>query len=262
MADHPGRGSRGSRLIDAARRFNRDPKLVERARTAREQTLGDDQFVDLVSTSRGRRADVAVHRLATLRGDDRGLMGEIGLTALQAWQRLAESKHRGKGKAEVAILFTDLCGFSAWALEAGDAAAVELLREFTRSLEEPISARQGEVVKHLGDGLMAAFWDAAGAVDAALAATRAVAAIDASDYRPRLRTGVHLGRPRRMRGDYFGVDVNIAARLADAATPGQVLVSGPTFEALPAGSVEAKKCRFAAKGVPKGLPAYSIRSAD
>ena len=36
---------------------------------------------------------------------------------------------------------------------------------------------------------------------------------------------MHWGSPRKLGGDYLGVDVNIAARVGDAAKPEQVLVS-------------------------------------
>ena len=225
MNEKPGR-----RWAAAAQRFNRNPKLVGFARRTRERTLGDDEFVDHLSTARGRPSDLAARQLVELRGDEPGFVGELGLTALQAWQRLAESQDRGRGKVDVAILFTDLVGFSSWALEAGDQAAVRLLREVGEAIEPPILERQGEVVKRLGDGLMAAFWDAPHAVEAAFAAVERVAPIEVDGYRPRLRTGIHLGRPRKLGGDYFGVDVNVAARLSDAAKPGEILVSDRTLE--------------------------------
>jgi adenylate cyclase len=248
----------GKRFAAAARRFNRNPKLVGWARRTRERTLGDDDFVDHLSTARGRPSDLAAQQLVSLRGDRPGFAGEIGLTALQAWQRLAESQDRGHGKVDVAILFTDLVGFSSWALEAGDAAAVRLLREVAAAIEPPVLERQGEVVKRLGDGLMAAFWDASSAVEAAFEASERLAPVEVDGYRPRLRTGIHLGRPRKLGGDYFGVDVNIAARLADAAKPGEVLVSDRALEDLPAG-LATKKRRFNAKGAPKEIDAYALR---
>jgi class 3 adenylate cyclase len=54
----------------------------------------------------------------------------------------------------IAILFTDLVGFSAWALKAGDAAMLELLREVGTAQEAAGLARGGRIVKRLGDGLM------------------------------------------------------------------------------------------------------------
>jgi adenylate cyclase len=252
-----GRADRSKRLAAAARQLNRNPKLVEIAKRMRRGTLGEDQ-VDRLSTARGRPADLAVQRLAALRGEEHGFFGELGLSALQAWQRLAESQDRGRGEVEVAIMFTDLAGFSSWALEAGDDAALRLLREVGEAIEPPVVEGGGEVVKRLGDGLMAVFWDGPSAVEAAFAAGGRIGSVEVDRYRPLLRTGIHLGRPRRLGGDYFGVDVNIAARLADAAKAGELLVSDRVVEKLPPGVAETKKRRFSAKGAPKGLGAYAL----
>jgi adenylate cyclase len=252
-----GAAARGRRLAAAARRLNSNPKLVELARRTRRQTLGGDRF-DRLATARGRPSDLAVQRLVGLRGEEHGFVGELGLSALQAWQRLAESQDRGRGKVDVAILFTDLVGFSGWSLEAGDRAALDLLRQVSEAIEPPVADHHGEVVKRLGDGLMAVFWDAASAVEAAFDAEARIAAVEVAGYRPRLRTGIHLGRPRKLGGDYFGVDVNIAARLSEAAKPGEVLVSDRVAETLPPGAAAAKKRRFSAKGAPKDLAAYAL----
>jgi adenylate cyclase len=247
------------RIAAAARRLNRHPKLVASARQAREQTMGDDEFVDMLSTARGRPADLAARQLVASRAAEPGVLGELGLTALQAWQRLSERQDRGRGKVDVAILFTDLVGFSSWALEAGDRRAVRLLHDFSKAVEPPILERRGEVVKRLGDGLMGAFWDADNAAEAAFAAHERTAGIEIEGYRPQLRTGIHVGRPRKLGGDYFGVDVNIAARLAEAAKPGEILVSDPTLEAIDPATVSAKSRRFRAKGAPADLAAHVIK---
>ncbi len=257
MSEDPDKGP-ASRFIAAARRFNRQPRLVKAARHARERTLGDDRFVDLMSTSRGRPSDLAAQQLVILRGDTPGVLGELGLTALQAWQRLAESQDRGRGKVDVAVLFTDLVGFSNWALQVGDRAAIRLLREVTAAIEPTIAEQRGEVVKRLGDGLMAAFWDASGAVEAAFNAAERTASIEVEGHRPQLRTGIHLGRPRKVGRDYLGVDVNIAARLCQAAKPGELLVSNHTLAQLEPGMASAKKRRFSAKGAPAELGAYAL----
>jgi adenylate cyclase len=250
------------RLAAAARRLNHKPALLRSVRRARERLLGGDQFVDRLSTARGRPTDLAVQQLADLRSEEPGVLGELGLTALQAWQQLAESQDRGRGKADIAILFTDLVGFSSWALEAGDRSALRLLREVAEAIEPPIAEHHGEVVKRLGDGLMAAFWDVPGATAAAFAARERAAAIEVDGYRPQLRTGIHLGRPRKVGGDYLGVDVNIAARLCEAAKPGEVLVSDRALLKLDPNEISAKNRRFRAKGVPKEIAVYSISSTS
>lgn len=251
-------GNPAQRLLEGARSVNRNPKLVELARWARLGALGADRRIDPLSTARGRPSDRAVRRLLALQDGSPGVVGELGLTALQTWQRLAESQDRGRGKVDVAILFTDLVGFSSWALEAGDRDALQLLREVSEAIEPPIAEGRGEVVKRLGDGLMAAFGDAPSAVGAAFAAGERVAPIEVAGYRPRLRTGIHLGRPRRLGGDYLGVDVNIAARLTEAAKPGEILVSDRTLERLPANAARARRRRFRAKGAPRDLTAFAV----
>lgn len=249
------------RFLAAVRQLNRQPKLLRAARGTRERLLGDEALVDHLSTARGRPSDLAAQQLVELRGDTPGVLGELGLTALQAWQRLAESQDRGRGKVDVAILFTDLVGFSSWALEAGDEPALRLLREVAAAIEPPVSERRGEVVKRLGDGLMAAFWDAPSATEAAFAAHERIAAVEVAGFRPQLRTGIHLGRPRKVGGDYLGVDVNVAARLCDAAKPGEILVSDRVLLQLDPTKVSSKNRRFRAKGAPKELAVYSVRLA-
>jgi adenylate cyclase len=251
--------NRARRFAAAARRLNRQPKLLRVARQARERLLGDEALVDHLSTARGRPSDLAAQQLVELRGDTPGILGELGLTALQAWQRLAESQDRGRGKVDVAILFTDLVGFSSWALEVGDEPALRLLREVATAIEPPVTERQGEIVKRLGDGLMAAFWDAASATEAAFAARERIANVEVDGFRPQLRTGIHLGRPRKVGGDYLGVDVNIAARLCDAAKPGEILVSDRVVLQLDPTRVSSKNRRFRAKGAPKDVSAYAVK---
>jgi len=255
----PDRQARGTRLVSAARRLNRHPRLVGAAKQTRERLLGDDQFVDRLSTARGRPTDLVARELATRRGDAPGAIGELALTALQAWQNLAEHQGRGRGEIDVAILFADLVGFSSWALEAGDDRAIALLREVSRAIEPPIVKRRGEVVKRLGDGIMAAFWDASSAAEAAFEARERAAAIEVAGYTPRLRTGIHLGRPRKIGGDYLGVDVNIAARLAEAAAADEVLVSDRTLSALDPAEIRASGRRFTAKGAPADLDAHAVQ---
>lgn len=257
----PRASSGWERLRGGARRVNRHATLVEAARRARQHLPGDDRVGDRLSTARGRPTDLAVRQLAELGTGSPGLVGELGLGALQLWQALAESQRRGRGEVDVAVMFVDLVGFSRWALEAGDEQAIALLREVSEAIEPPVLEHRGEVVKRLGDGLMAAFRDAQSALAAALDARERAATIEVGGYRPRLRTGIHLGRPRKVGGDYLGVDVNIAARLAEAARPDEILVSDSTLAGLARDGVTARRRRFQAEGAPNDLGAHSVERA-
>ena len=149
---------------------------------------------------------------------------------------------------------TDLVGFSNWALGAGDAAVLELLREVGTTVEDVITSRDGRIVKRLGDGLMATFLSAQAAVDAALDAQDAVRGIDVEGYSPRVRAGVHWGRPRKLGGDYLGVDVNVAARVVSAAKADQVLVSGVVLAQIDGDGVRTGRSkRLRADGTPSDL---------
>jgi adenylate cyclase len=185
---------------------------------------------------------------------------EVGTGALQAWQALSDAQKRRRGSADVAILFTDLVGFSSWALEAGDEAALEVLRQVGDIEQTAISQNKGAVVKRLGDGAMAVFGGSEEAVAAATEAQRGISKIKVDGYRPRQRAGVHRGRPRKVKGDFLGVDVNIAARVGDFAKGGEVLISEPVRSEL-----EGSRFKFGprrpldAPGAPDDLTVCSVK---
>src|SRR3954468_5786832 len=226
---------------DAAVKFDSHPGLVSAIERLRRRMPGDERFGDQLSTAGKRPIDLLARGVSALEPPRPSALHEASLGALQFWQRVAERAGRGRGEEEVTILFTDLVGFSSWALEAGDEAAVELLRAVGDAVEGVVFARGGRIVKRLGDGVMAVFADPQEAVEAALSAQEALAEIEVAGYRPRMRAGVHHGRPRRLGGDYLGVDVNVAARVAEGAGAGEVLVSEPTCERLAADRYSAGK---------------------
>ena len=177
--------------------------------------------------------------------------------------RSAQGAGRIPVKADLTILFTDLVEFSNWSMKAGDAAAVELLRKVSQAIEPPVGENTGKVVKRLGDGMMAVFASSADALAAVTDAQDRLKEIEVAGYRPVLRAGMHVGRPERVGDDYFGVDVNIAARVAEAASGGEILATDKVLDDLDADSVKAKRKRmFRAKGVPTEIKVYSIRPAD
>ena len=150
---------------------------------------------------------------------------EVSLGALQVWQALTERVSGKPANREVTLVFTDLVGFSAWSLSAGDEATLKLLRRVSQVVEPPLLEAGGHIVKRMGDGIMAVFPEPVTAVRAAIAAREAVKAVEVDGYTPRMRVGIHTGRPQRIGSDWLGVDVNIAARVMERATRGELVVS-------------------------------------
>jgi adenylate cyclase len=250
----------GAKLRDGAQRMDSSEKLVTAAKLLRELMPGDSRFGDPLSTAGAESPQVLARRMTKLTEKRPGVLHEAGMSALQMWQAVSEAQGRGRGDDEVAIVFTDLAEFSSWALEAGDDQALDLLRDVGDAIEPPVKDGGGRVVKRLGDGMMAVFADPAAALEAIMAGRARLEQIECDGYVPRMRAGMHVGRPRRIGGDYLGVDVNIAARLAEAADADEVLISETALAKLDAESLDVKKKRrFKVKGVPKDLTAHSVR---
>jgi adenylate cyclase len=260
--DEATRESRIVKLAAALRRTDEQPRLLTAAKLARELLPGDSGYGDPLSTAGSNPSQKLGKRLSAITAERPTLLGEIGLSALQVWESIS-AQGADRGERELAILFTDLVDFSDWSLRAGDTVAVELLRDVGAVIEPPITAHGGVVVKRLGDGLMAAFDDPGGAVAAALEASDAISDLEIDGYRPRMRAGIHMGRPHQIGGDYLGTDVNIAARVAEAASGGEVLISDSVRERLDdEQGLKLKRRRFKAKGAPSNLSVYSVQRRE
>jgi class 3 adenylate cyclase len=239
-------------------------RAIQRVRMA---LPGDPHFGDPLSTAGPGGARAVARAADRLAGDHPSAARELGLGALQVWQAMLERVGRGSGNSTVTVMFTDLVGFSRWSLAVGDKTTVRLLRKVALAIEPPVVERGGDVVKRMGDGMMAVFYTADRAVQAAIAANDNLAAIDVDGYTPRMRVGLHTGTPRHMGGDWFGVDVTVAARVMEAGGDGRTMISATTLDALHPETLSALGCRvkpyrrgfFASlKGVPDDLRIYQV----
>jgi adenylate cyclase len=256
-AEHP--QGRLSRVRLAAVRVDSRAGLLAAARGLRRRLPGDERFGDPMSTAGAAPVQLIARSVSSLRPERESVVKELGLAGLQVWQSLSETAGRGAGKQELALLFTDLVGFSRWALGAGDTAVLELLREVGVVVEAAIVEHDGRIVKRLGDGVMATFLSVQGAVEAALDSHDALVGVSVDGYRPRMRAGVHWGRPRPLGGDYLGIDVNIAARVADAAKADQVLVSEAALSRIDLDTVAVgRRKRLKAEGAPRDLRVVQV----
>jgi class 3 adenylate cyclase len=130
---------------------------------------------------------------------------------------------------ERAFAFVDLCGFTSFLVTEGEHAATEALRSFRLSARD-IAARRGvQIAKWLGDGAMLVAHEVGPAI-----ATAAELVVFCSDEALPLRGGIAHGAVLIFDGnDYIGRPTNLAARLCDAAGPGELLAVGYPADALP-----------------------------
>ncbi|MEB3063374.1 adenylate/guanylate cyclase domain-containing protein [[Mycobacterium] zoologicum] len=273
MAEHVRR--RSFFLDDAAAWLNRttnDDRVVDLVRRVRRSLPGDPDFGDPLSTAGEGGPQTAARAADRLMGDRSAASREVSLGALQVWQALTQRVSRVPGNAEATLVFTDLVGFSTWSLQSGDDATLTLLRRVSQAVEPPLLDAGGRIVKRMGDGLMAVFRNPLVAVAAVLQAQEAIATVEVNGHTPRMRVGIHTGRPQRLADDWLGVDVNIAARVMERATKGGIVVSGPTLERIAPEElaelgVVAKRARrqvLAPKttGVPADLMMYRLKVVD
>ena len=103
----------------------------------------------------------------------------------------------------------------------------EALARHDHLIQSAMTAHDGTVFKHTGDGMIAAFDAAEAAVSASLAAVAALADADWPTTGPlRIRCSIHAGAATERDGDFFGSPINRLARINGLAQPDQVL--GPT----------------------------------
>jgi class 3 adenylate cyclase len=155
----------------------------------------------------------------------------------------------GKSEPVVAfrtIMFTDMQESTAITQRLGDAGAQELVRLHNNIVEHSLSRYGGKRVKHTGDGIMASFPTASGAVECAIDIQRAFARRnDADPETPvSIRIGINAGEPVAEGDDLFGTAVQLASRVCAQAQAGEIL-STDVVRQLVAG----KGLLFADKGM-------------
>jgi len=134
----------------------------------------------------------------------------------------------------VTLFFTDVEGSTQLLQRLGDGYA-QVLGDHRRLFREAVEAEGGHVVDHRGDEFFVVFEDAGRAANAAASAQRAFAEHDwPGGVELRVRMGIHTGEPDIRDDAYFGLDVHRAARIAQAGSGGQILLSARTRDELDA----------------------------
>jgi len=207
---------------------------------------------------------------------DTELLGEVGDTALlaiwhaqqaQAWatniiggfeQALTDAGLLKPESHPPAICFLDITGYTRLTGERGDEAAADLAEVLGRLVSRTANEHGGRPIKWLGDGVMLHFRDPGPGVLAALDMVDGVK----SAGLPPAHVGIHAGPVLFQQGDYFGQTVNLAARIADYARPGEVLATQEVVDAASDGRATFTEIGpVELKGVAGAVRLHSARRA-
>jgi class 3 adenylate cyclase len=153
------------------------------------------------------------------------------------------------------VLFTDIVGSTERSAAVGDEKWKELIAIHDDHVRMELARFRGKEIKTIGDGFLATFDGPGRAVSCAAAIRRSVHALGLE-----VRSGLHTGEIEVMENDIAGMAVNIGARVAALARPGDILVSN-TVKDLVVGS----PIKFMDRGVQmlKGVPGeWHLFAAD
>lgn len=186
------------------------------------------------------------------------LLASLGLSAISLLSSSAAAGSEGGLNVGLAVMFTDLEGFTRFTAREGDEAAGALLAQHHRSVGPVVRSRGGRIVKRLGDGLLLTFPEPDAAVLAGLE-------LVASQPAPlKLRAGIHVGEVIASADDVIGHVVNVAARVTELAKGGEVLVTAEVRDAVAAelGRVEFSRLRRRhLKGIDAAVGVCQARAA-
>ena len=154
------------------------------------------------------------------------------------------------------LLFTDLVGSTARAVELGDRAWKELLGEHDRVVRAQLARFRGQEVDMAGDGVFATFDGPARAVRCAAAIREELKALGLE-----IRAGVHTGEIEQAADGVRGIAVHIAARIAAAAGAGEVLVSSTVKDIVAGSGIEFdERGEHELAGVPGAWRLFTART--
>lgn len=165
-------------------------------------------------------------------------------------RRAKLSSRRGEPSHDtrlVAVGFVDLVGFTPTTTAIDLAALSSLVERFESRATDILASYDGRLVKFIGDAVMFIAVNSDDAVAAALDMVEAFG-VELTGVAP--RGGIAAGPALARGGDFFGPVVNLAARIADIAVPGEVLVAGSVRDALNGGTI---KCSPAGQRMLKGF---------
>jgi class 3 adenylate cyclase len=151
-------------------------------------------------------------------------------------------------------MFTDIVGSTERLAQLGDRAWKQLLDQHDAVTSRQVERFRGRSVKHTGDGVLATFDGPARAVQCAQTIQSATRAIGLD-----VRAGLHVGECEVRASDVSGMAVHIAARVAELADPGEILVSSTIKDLVTGSGLEfADRGYHELKGVPDKWRLFAV----
>ncbi len=196
-------------------------EVIEPAMAAGQgaEEMANAEFADR-SSRLGEQAVLAMYHAQQARAWTANLID--GFEAL-----LAKAGLHSRLERPPAICFLDITGYTRLTQERGDDAAADLAGTLRRLVQRSSVQHGGRPIKWLGDGVMFYFRDPGSGVRSALEMVDGLRTAGL----PPAHVGLHAGPVLFQEGDYFGQTVNLSARIADYARPGEVLVSQAVADA-------------------------------
>jgi len=139
--------------------------------------------------------------------------------------------------------------------------AAQVLARFSHLVRQAVGEHNGRAVKQIGDAFMLVFSDAGAAVACILDLERRTTA---EPQFPALRSAIHWGEVLYREGDYVGANVNLVARLADAAARHEILVTAAVKDdvaSLPDAGFVPRGWR-ALKGIAENVEVFAVVAHD
>lgn len=134
---------------------------------------------------------------------------------------------------QVIIMFSDIVGSTSYFEQRGDLEGRAMLQRYNRLMFPIIKNHEGDIIKTLGDGILASFTDPEIACQAAIEMQQALKNDNkqkARDDQIQIRIGLHFGKAVIDQGDVFGDVVNATSRVESRANPGEILLSYNLYE--------------------------------
>jgi len=164
---------------------------------------------------------------------------------------------------QLTIFFADIGGSTALYQKLGDTSAHKIVTDAMSVMTEQVAYHQGELLRTIGDEVLAVFPEPSDAFFCALSMQNSFESGDLS-----IRVGFHHGESIRDSGDVYGNAVNLAARLSSLAKTGEIVTSAQTVDRFGAGVLETASCvteklaSITLKGMSEPIEVHRIEASD